>query len=186
MGRKDLVEHGKISKELLENAYAACPRIPVIAQALHVAQNTVRKYAKLYGIVFKRGRPVGHHRHYGSLIQWVREHKSTPLPRSIAAIHALTGCTEDAIKAYLKRGRAQIRAYLKALPDLRKTTLRFKAKSGVVIPFRVIKRYTLHFHPWTLQITLQCALGAKVFKKVFTLKSFKRFTAVALHPLRCE
>jgi hypothetical protein len=175
MGRKSYEAHGYVTRERLERARAAHKTVPRIAAFLGIAENTVRKYSRRWGFVFKPGRPRGRARGHGSLIRWVRAHKDVPLPRSVHAIHVLTGCTEDAIKAYLKRQRREIREYLRGLPDLKRTALRLRAASGTVIPLRVVKRYALTFSPWSFRIRLCCTVGAKTLTREFTLKAFKRY-----------
>jgi hypothetical protein len=164
-----------LNKEILEEMIQEYKILPKISKALGLAENTVRKYAKLWGIGFKQGRPVGHHRHYGGLIKWVREHRGVALPCSAKGIHELTGCSEDSIKSYLRRKRSALKKYLKTLPDLKQSALRFKTANGVFVPFRVVKHYTISFHPWSFIVTMVCVAGGKTFRKQFTLERFKRF-----------
>jgi hypothetical protein len=182
MPPKRLTEKGIYSEKQLLSLWEKHKKILPVSQALGVNRKTVRRHLLRLGITSIRppGRPKGlPGRHHSSLIKWVKEHPTTPLPRSPEKIVALTGCSIHAVLAYLKRRRENFRKELASLPDLRQTPLKLKTPSGVGIPLRVVDSYNYVIDDWTqkAKLVIQLRGGKKLSFKIKSLKDFKKAIA---------
>ena len=136
------------TRKIVEALQANGGSLTKTAKALDVTRETVKYHvqkAEASGLL-KRV-------HGGCLARWLRTHPGAPLPRSTEEIATMTGCTEDAVKSYLKRQRRKVLDTAKSFGDLREAP-DFRLGSRLVQP-RHIATYDLGIDPYSFLILVK-------------------------------
>lgn len=95
----------------------------------------------------------------------MREHPEAKLPRNVAAIATLTGCSKNQISTYLYRQRRDVKRNLARLPKLDSIPLPLEAEDGTVIVSSECDSVTVFMDKWTTKVVLY----AKVKDREFTI-----------------
>ena len=159
--------------------WAKEPGYTAVARALGVNRRSATKYCKALGLTdSKRGNPevtkIGPE---SVLRRWLRLHPGNALPRSYREISRLTGVNRRTVKSFFVYHRRKLRAELKALPDLRRTTLRLVGSDGRKWPLYYMKSIQLAIDPWSLKIVMRARVkpyGTKELVFHPTLSALKK------------
>ena len=116
-----------------------------VAHIIKCSPRTVRNYLTRWRLTFTKKRP----RHRGCVAVYLYNHPNTILPKSVALISHITGCTKKSVDNYLRRRRKEVILQIGAT-DLRKKNLILTDNNGVKTRSKWIKSYKVWLHPWDL------------------------------------
>jgi hypothetical protein len=162
MGRaKEIYKRGGSVEEVI-SLYNSLGTVEKVAANFNLSPRTIRKYLKGAGVEMKRGRrfgvKVGSVKHHSALIDWIKENPEIELPRSVPEISALTGCSTDVVKSYLKRRRERVLDYVETLPNLLEKSLLLYDTKGNPIPTKAFEWYIRSVDKYGLDIIIRARL----------------------------
>lgn len=165
MSRESEWDAKGMTPEKVRDLYAKAKTLHGGAKLAGVSRKTFWMWVHKAGITPPRGRrPDYPRRQFSCLAEWIRDHPSTPLPIAPAKIVALTGCTIDSVKSYLKRRRHELDDWVRGLPDLRLVKgVSLLTTEGYAVPLIAIDKYAISTPRLKVRIT-------------GTLKSGRHFT----------
>jgi hypothetical protein len=177
-GRPPITE--LISEEKMMKAYEVSGSVRGAARKLGTTHRTVAKYLRKMGVdiskpehwVFtERKKPL----RYSKFAKWLRENQGELLPRSIAGMAELSGCSYQTVNCYMYRRRKRVRDLLDTCPDLVEAGILVEVsnmpdwKEGhkkPVINTRRFESYKYEIDSYTLEVKL-----------VFDTKKYKKLVA---------
>jgi hypothetical protein len=95
---------------------------------------------------------------YGCVAKWIVKHPGLALPRSPKAIAIVTGCSEDAVKSWLRRRRRQTEVHIRMIPDLRKYKLKFESQDNKWYYTSDIESYQIGYDKYSLHLTVNAIM----------------------------
>jgi hypothetical protein len=142
MSRHATYDELGMTADLVRNLYEKGGTLPAAAKLAGVSRKTFWSWTKAIGMHLERGRHLD--AHYSCLAKWIRANPETHLPISPKRIAALTECSLDAIKSYLKRRRRALATWVKGLPDLREVKgVSMLTTEGYALPLIAIRDYSI-------------------------------------------
>jgi len=105
-----------LTPQKILRAYQVFGSCRAAGKVLGISRKSVERHLRSIGIElkppggsfmkgksFKDLHPDTNPLHYSCLANWIREHKDVSLPRDISAIVEMTHCSENSVRAYLRR-----------------------------------------------------------------------------------
>ena len=151
-----------------------------------VAKDTVRKVLERNNIdvdaaLLVNPREIAHskHRAWGTFPEWLQAHKGkVKLPRSIAELSRVSGCSYDSIRCYLYRRRKVTKELIATLPDLRHLPdLVLEDSSGKQIRSHDILNYRYALDKYTMSVTIFITMPSRTVIRC-EIEDLKQFAAV--------
>jgi hypothetical protein len=159
--RKKIYEKGSSIEEVV-SLYESLGTVKKVASYFGLSGRTIRNYLKTAGVTPYRGRrkgeKIGPRKHYSALVNWVREHPETDLPRSVPEISKLTGCSPDLVRAYLRRRREKVLDFVEEMPNLAEKSLLLQDEEGRSIPSKAFEWYIRSVDRYGLEIIIRAML----------------------------
>lgn len=158
-GRRPVTD--RIPREKIVKAYAVYKSVNAVGRLFGISYKTVQKI--LGDEALGRKAPIRVEaldgKLWGGFAQWMNtEGKTTELPRSVAEIAKVSGCTYDQIRCFMYRRRKVLKEKLKALPDLRPLGLVFEDTLGTTVCSKSFVTYDFRVDSFTLQTFLKAQL----------------------------
>lgn len=157
-----------ISPEKMLKAYEVSGSVRAAARKLGTTHRTVSKYLKEMGVSVEkpkdwvyteRKRPT----RYSKFAKWLYENSGVKLPRSLAELARMSGCTYQTVNCYMYRRRKAVKDILDGCPDLIEAGVLVSvdnmpgaesAKKKPVINTRRFKKYRFEVDGYTLDAKL--------------------------------
>lgn len=156
------------------------PNAAALARHLGVSKRSVQKYSQKYGVSKQPWRParatasdLGSHTDYGKIDTWLREHPGQKLPFKYAEIAERLGVSMSTVASWLRHRKRRYLDYCIALGDLRKHPVTIHASSGLRVPGRFIREYTLDVDPRRYEVKIAMILsGNRSLTATYSLRSY--------------
>ena len=146
MGRKGILDKLNLSKDEIL-LYMKGRTENDCGKHFGFTARTLRNYLRKWHIT-KHSLPP---KHYGCVAVYLWNHKGTTLPRSMAGISKLTGCSNDAVVSYMHRRRQVAKYKVRQLPDLRSKDTILRTTENNRISSKWIKSYQMWADKWDFQ-----------------------------------
>jgi hypothetical protein len=155
-GRPSLLESGLSIQDLI-SAYEKGGSARAAAKLLGCEAKAVRKHLRAAGYTLvhtSNRRGLGSKASPALLLEWMRAHPQSKLPRSIKGISAKTGIPVATIKRFLLNRRKRLQAWLEKLPTPEKVSPVVFDNTSMRIPSDIVEECSLHVEMYELKVNV--------------------------------